>query len=353
MLRPRFYLDLTGSYDRNVDLPRRSERHFRRIEIEKIVEVRAVAFEPPVGFGNRKVQVEIAVPVNSLVPLAPDFHRHGIFYSSGNVDALLGFENHVAFAAAFRARMFDDLSVSMAFRARYRLFDDSENRLHALSDPSGSRAIGASLRFAPLFGTRSRAIGANVAALVGDFLASALDGLFEARLHPNFDVVADLPSPSGSAGLETASEKRFENIGKIEVRRKSSSGKTGSFGLSGSVIGGLFRGVRKRGVRFVHLLEFGLFLLVSAVSIGMKFHRLFSIGLFYLFGRSPAGNPENVVKFESHAENLRNTERKTPRSERRPPRKEIRPPTCFRDSIRKPKRGKARKEPLTRSPGFV
>lgn len=312
MLRSRFHLDLAGSYDRNVDFPRRSERHFGRIEVEKIVEVRTVALKPPVGFGNRKVQVQVAAPIDSFISLPPDFHRHGILYSGRDVDALLNLENHVALPTAFRTRMFDDLSVSMAFRTRHRLFDDPENRLHALSDPSGPRAIRANLRIAPFFGTSPRAIRANLAAFVGNFLTPALDGLFEARFHPDFDIVADFPSASGSAGLEAPSEKRFENVGKIEVRRKPSSGKTGSFRLSGPVVGGLFRRVGKRGVRFVHFLEFGFFFLVPAVPVGMEFHRLFPVRLFYLFGRSPPGNPENVVKFESHAKNLRNIGRKTP-----------------------------------------
>lgn len=312
MLRSRFYLNLMGSYDRNVDLPRRSKRHFRRIEIEKIVEVRTVALKSPVGIRNREMKIEIPRSVDSLMSFPADFDRHGVLYSGRDVDAFLGLENHVTLPAALRTRMLDNFPVSLAFRTCHRLFDDSENRLHALSDPSGSRAIGTNLRIASFFGTGSRTIRANLTAFVGDFLASALDGLFEARFYPDLDIVADFPSASGSTGLETSSEKRFENIGKIEVRRKSSSGKTGSFRLSGSVVSGLFRRVGKRGVRFVHLLEFGFFFLIPAIPVGMEFHRLFSIRLLYLFGRSPAGNTENVVEFESHAENLRNTGRKTP-----------------------------------------
>ncbi|MDQ1344194.1 MAG: hypothetical protein QG650_914 [Patescibacteria group bacterium] len=81
---------------------------------------------------------------------------------------------------------------------------------------------------------------------------------------------------------------------KARIRRRS----------AGTVVRGFFLRIGERGVGFVHLFEFGLLGLIALMSVGMEFHRLFTVCLFEFFGGSVAADAEKVVEFVCHWGNV-------------------------------------------------
>ncbi|MDQ1344193.1 MAG: hypothetical protein QG650_913 [Patescibacteria group bacterium] len=194
MLGSGFHFDFPFTDNGNRNLLYGTESHFRRIEIQMEVEVRSVTMEAFFRFGDRKMKVEIAIAVDTLVSLGTNFDGHAVLNSRGNVDLAVSSEYDVAFAPAFLARMFDDFSSTPATVARYRLFDHAENGLHTLANAAGTTTVGTCLGIPPFLGARSRTVRTYVPTFVDNLFAAALDGFFKSRFDPNFDIVADFPT---------------------------------------------------------------------------------------------------------------------------------------------------------------
>lgn len=298
--------DFALAYYRNHDLTDVSEDHFDRIEVKVVVEVGAVAFETVLGFRNRKMEIEVAIAVDAFVAFAADLDGHAVLNARRDVDFPLGTEDYVTLSATFSARMLDDFAIATALGARDGLFDHAEHRLHALLDTASTRAIGTRFGFAAFFAARTCAIGADLPPFISDVFASALHAFLESRSHSDFDIVSHFAALGTSGLSESPAEKRFENVREIEIGRKTS--RTGTplvvRNAAGTVVIRFFLRIRKSGVRFVHLFEFGFLRLVALMAVGMELHRLFSVGLLELFGRDVATDAEQIVKFVCHKKNV-------------------------------------------------
>lgn len=300
-----FDVDFLFPDDRDGDFLLGSENHFDGIEVEIEAQIGPVALESALGSRDGEMEVEVPVAIRPFVSFAADLDGHSVFDSGGNVDLPVGFEKHVALAAALMAGVFDDFPIPAASRTGYGLLHDPENGLHALPNASGTSAIGTLFRFAPFFGSGTRAIGTHLPTFVRDFLGTSFDGFFEGRFDADFDIVPDFATTSAGtpSTLETAPEELLENIGEIEIGMESArTAETAVRIAAETVVRGFFLSVRQRGVGLIDFFEFGLLRFVALVAVGMKLHGLLPVGLLDFVGGSFAANAEHVVKFVCHSE---------------------------------------------------
>lgn len=284
------------SENRDIHGFRYSENRFGRRDFDRIMEIRSLPDKSSLRVRNGEGDVEIAVSVFSFVSFVPHFDAHAVFDSlrhfDGLCDCFLGFSFPVA-----TGTFFDNLfSGSVTTWTGFLLFHDTENRFDPC--PYLSRSVASAARFS--FSARSRAGRTDFFTREFYLAGNPSDRVFEGNLDLYLDVAPDLRSSACPPAVrEPASEKFREYITHIDSfkssRESPKSASSHIVGCAESVIVGAFLRIGEGRIGFVQFLEFGFFLFVSAVPVGVAFHCLFSVGFFDGCFVGRWGNSENVV----------------------------------------------------------